>query len=548
MRIQETVNYNPIDVELSVRAEEIRAITSCRAGKIVPHCVVPVLREDSVRRGSVTLDLEMAETVHPLMNAVSVQVQAHFIPFSAFDRFNGMESFNKSYRGEKERAADAAAVPFFKTMAFDKTAAFWKTLGVHWVNGAQINDAPVEAYNLLVNWMRSMRSKSLALRTLSDTTLAEAFWSNPLMYHIKPDFDQAMMDGEVALTVANGSLPLSAASAPVLRNGSNANVYRVASTGLGVATSATLAIGSNGMLTANGATTQLDPNGALVATLSGITAELGQSGLSLALSTIELAKQTAAFAKFRDQYKGIEDDYLIDLLMQGVRIPEEAMRQPILLDTKRTIFGYTERHAMDGANLDQSVTTGKTRVTVNFRTPPMNTGGLILITSQIVPEQLFERLYDTFLGITSPNQLPRFDRDFLDPEKVEVVPNKFVDVLHSTPTGTFGYAPLNHAWKRSLTRVGGKFYRPVPDAFVEDRQRFWAVEQLNPALNTDFYLVRNTLPHSVFADTVADPFEVVTLGRVEIVGNTVFGKGFEEKDGNYAAVDAVVDKTHIVQP
>lgn len=551
MRVAESINYNPIPVELTVRGEEIRGLTSTRGGKITPHFYSVLLREDSVRRGSITLDARMAETIHPLLNAVQLKAQVHFIPFLAFERFSGMDSLNRSYMGVKERDADAGPVPFFKTMTYSKTAAFWKTLGVHWPDGAAINDAPVEAYNVLVNWMRRMRSKSLALRTLSDTTLAEAFWSNPLLYHIKPDFDQAMMDGQVELTIAGGNIPLSAAFAPVVMNTTasavlaktTAGALITAGVGTGINTSGQLAQPNSG-----GTGFKLDPNGTLQATLSGITAQLSAQGAKLSLANIELAKQTAAFAKLREQYKGISDDYILDALMMGLRVPEEMSRDPILLASESTIFGYTERHAMDGANLDQSVTTGRTSLTLNFRTPPMNTGGIILVTTQIVPEQLFERMEDNFLSVTSPSELPKFDRDFLDPEKVEVVQNKYVDVLHGTPTGTFGYAPLNHRWKRSLTRIGGKFFRPAPDAFVEDRQRFWAVEQANPALNTDFYLVRNTLPHTVFADSLADPFEVTTLGRMEIVGNTVFGQTFEEKENHYTQVDSVVDKTRIVQP
>jgi hypothetical protein len=555
MKLKEMINYDPIPVQYSMRPVEIRHLTTTRGGKITPHKIFWLNREDSVRRGQVRMDFDMSETLHPLYNAIVVKAQVHFIPMSAFDRFSGMDALNRSYRGEKERAADAAPVPFFKTVAFDKTAPFWKALGVHWPNGTNINDGYIEAYNVLVNWMRRMRSKALAVRSLSDTTLAEAFWSDSRMWHIKPDFDQAMMDGEVEL-VLSGNLPLSAASAPVVMNSStNSPLLKVASSGANVS-SAVTTLGLNNALLQHGpgpsnsppaALAKIDPNGTLQATLTGITAQMSASGVKLSLANIELAKQTAAFAKLREQFTGEQDDYILDLLMMGLRVPDEAQKQPILLDSKTTIFGYNERQAMDGANLDMSRTTGKTSVTLNFRTPPMNTGGFIVITSQIVPEQLFERQEDVFLGVTSPSNLPQFDRDFLDPEKVEVVQNKYVDVLHGTPTGAFGYAPLNHRWKQSITTVGGKYYRPTVDAFSEDRQRFWAVEQANPALNTDFYLVRSTLPHTVFADTVADPFEVVATGIADVMGLTVFGSGFEEKADHYAAVNAVVDKTRIVQ-
>lgn len=551
MRATEVISSTPITVEKSVRGDEIRALTSCRAGKIVPLAFVPLLREDRVSRGSINLSFKMAETVHPLMNAVNVTGMAHLIPFSAFERFNGMDEFNRSYMGQPE-AHNSQVIPFFETVNFSSTAPFWKTLGVHWKEGQPINSAPLEAYNLLVNWRRKARSAKLPQRLMTDTTLSQAFWRNPNMWHIVPDFDAAMMDGEVPLSVNLGAIPdklaidgfgtrataMASLSGAAFRNSEglpNIPINSVLESN----------VGTGFVMRAKGSGSTLRPD--IYAVMPDIFAELRSGGISLSLANIELAKKTAAFAKLREQYSGVSEDHLMDLLMEGIRVPEEAMRQPILLARGSTIFGYTERHAMDGASLDKSVTTGETRINLTFRTPPMNTGGVIIVTAEIVPEQLFERLEDRFLAATDPAKLPSFLRDFLDPEKVEVVQNKFVDVEHATPTHTFGYAPLNHAWKRSLTRIGGRYYRRNPDTFVEDRQRFWSVEKLNPSLTADFYLVPENLPHTVFMDAEADPFEVLSLGNVEIVGNTVFGKMLTEDEGHYDAVMSKVDTSRIAQ-
>lgn len=534
MKVSETISTAPIATEKSVRGDEIRALTTGRAGKIIPVSYIPVLREDRVSRGRVRLKLDMAETIHPLMNSVNVTAYVHFIPFLAFERFNGsMDAYNRSYQGIGEPHNDTP-IPFFTSVPFDKTREIWKTMGIHWKNGQPINNAPIEAYNALVNFRRKARSEKLALRSLTDTTLAEAFWKNSNLWHIVPDFDQAAMDGEVELQFATSDLPVRGIGR---RIGTVTPETNVSVSENGKADVYPFAKGTN------------DANYVFETGASGtphIFAELAASGVRLSLANIELAKQTAAFAKLREKYSGMDDDYIIDLLMEGIRVPDEALKQPILLDRKSTIFGYSERHAMDGASLDMSVTTGETSLDLSFRTPPMNVGGLIMITVEIVPEQLYERQKDMFLATQDPATLPNFMRDFLDPEKVSVVRNDFVDVEHGTPSGTFGYAPLNHEWKRSLTRIGGKYYRPNPDTFVEDRQRFWAVEQLNPTLTSDFYLVNN-LPHSVFLDTISDPFEILTLGQAEIVGNTVFGKVLEEDGGHYDAIMDQVDKGRIQQ-
>ena len=394
-------------------------------------------------------------------------------------------------------------------------------MGIHWPQGAAINSTLVESYNKLVNWRREARSKHLALRGDLDTTLAEAFWRHTQLGHVVPDFDDAAMEGEVALNFVQQNIPVKSK----LR-------YQVAGT-----PQYNIPAGSHAGFT--------DPNGNWVAGANQVFVELKDGGVSVSLANIELAKQTAAFAKLRDQFSDMSDDHIIDLLMEGIRIPDEQLKQPILLDRATTIFGYSERHAMDGANLDLSRTTGKTELALNFRLPPMNSGGIVLITCEIVPEQLFERMYDNFMGTVDPSTLPNFMRDYLDPQKVEIVKNNYADVMHSTPNGTFGYAPLNHAWKRSMSRIGGKFFRPNPDAFSEDRQRFWSVERLNPTLTGDFYLVRSDLPHSVFADTLSDPLEVLTVGNVRIVGNTVFGQGLEENQDSYDEIMEQVDTGRI---
>lgn len=535
MKMTETISTSPIATEKSVRGDEIRALTTCRAGKIVPVAYIPVLREDRVSRGRLRLKLDMAETIHPLMNAVNVTAYVHFVPWLAMDRFQGsVDVFNRSYQGIKE-LHNSTAVPFFLTVNFSRSAEFWKTLGVHWKSGAPINLSPLEAYNKVVNFRRKARSDKLPERNHNNNSLAEAFWKNTNLSHVVPDFDQASMDGEVELQWATAKLPIT-------------GVGKVGTVGGRETNTAVDQYGGNTVYP----TSILSTNPALrIQTTEGgtpaIYAELAASGIKLSLANIELAKQTAAFAKLRQKYEGLDDDHIIDLLMEGIRVPDEALKQPILLDKKSTIFGYSERHAMDGASLDMSVTTGETSLDLTFRTPPMNMGGIIMVTVEIVPEQLYERQKDEYLALTDPAKLPNFMRDYLDPEKVAIVRNDHVDVEHATPTGTFGYAPLNHEWKRSLTRIGGKYYRPNPDTFIEDRQRFWAVEQLNPTLTEDFYLVRN-LPHNVFMDTISDPFEILTVGSVEIVGNTVFGKVLDEDGDHYETIMDQVDTSRIVQP
>lgn len=555
MKIAEMIPTSPITTEKSVRRDRKRVLTSAKAGKIVPLAFVPLLREDRVSRGRMRINVEMMETAETLMNAIHVNVYAHFVPFLAFDRFNGMDQFNRSYKGIPETEG-GSPIPFFTTHLYNRSIQIYSTAGIHARGGVAVNTAYIEAYNAVVNFRRKSRSTKLPLRGNMDGWLAEAFWHHTAMAHIVPDFDQAMIDGEVPL-VLSGQLPLTGNGDVVLKSGLANTAWptlRKQAGGfvIGDAGGAALQSNNTSRLRANDGGTyvdaRLDPNGSLQVQLGQMFAEMQDAGVRLSLSNIEMAKKTAAFAKLRSSFSGIEDDHIIDLLMDGIRVPDEALRQPILLDRKSTIMGYSKRYASDAANLDESVTTGGTFVDISVRTPPMNTGGVIVITCEVVPEQLWERQKDYFLYGNDPSDLPDFTRDFLDPEKVAIVTNNHVDTSHTTPLATFGYAPLNHEWQRDLVNVGGKYFRPTSDStFSEDRQKIWSVETPNPKLTTDFYLC-STLHQKVFADTVADSFEFTARGEFEIIGNTVFGKGLQEASGDYDALMDEVDLTRIDQP
>ena len=534
MRVTEMVPSAPITVQKSMRSARGRVLTSGDAGKILPLKYEWLHREDGVQSGKIRVNVEMMETSEMLMNGVGVTLYAHFVPMLAFDRFNGsMNELNASYKGENGVAG--SVVPFFEVnktwtgtgvstrsstnaKQADTSSSFYEypfynTLGIH-TEADLVNNTPVEAYNAIVNHRRKARSKSLPLRNAFDHSLAEAFWINNGMQNIVPDFDQALIDGEVQLQGLTFQAPVKVATAQT---------------------------GVTGMQL-NGDQLQTTLNG-----LQDVFAELTAGGnATMSLADIEQARKTASFAKLRQMYDGIEDDYLIDLLMSGIRVPEEAMKQPILLGKQRAMIGFNQRYATDAANLDESATNGFATIDMSIRTPAMNTGGVIMITAEIVPEQLWERKKDYFLYTTDPDTLPNYLRDFLDPEKVAVVKNDHADVNHATPDGTFGYAPLNHEWQRDMVNVGGKYYRPSNDAFDEDRAKIWSAESTNVTLNEDWYLCTD-LHKKVFADQTADSFEITAMTDFKIVGNTVFGAGLQESDAtsDYDAITEQVDSARI---
>lgn len=529
----------------SIRRHNARALTSLPAGKSVPIFASGLLREDAVRSGRLRFQFEMMETAEIIMNPINVRVMAYFVPWLAMDRFQGSaDILNKSYRKEPPMDGEAV-IPFIETQAFGAHGAnaVYKHLGLHAGAARQVNTAYLEAYNQIQNYRRRNRSPKLALRARLDATLAPAFWHHEQFAHVVPNFDQAAIDGEVPLNVVESKLRVSG----------------LGLTGTGISTGALAGVNAkDGSQTAQvyAHAKQLSEGANMaVMRMTGannawpdVFAELEANGITVNLANIELAKRTAAFAQMRKQYTGHTDEWLIDLLMQGITIPEQAFKQPMLIGERSTIVGMSKRYATDSGNLSESAVNGATFVDLSLQLPRVGMGGVIIVLAEITPEQLFERQSDPFLFVDDVDDFPNALRDDLDSTKVMTVPNEYVDVLHASPSGTFGYAPNNYMWNITAPRVGGKYLRPVSNtAFDEDRQRIWSAETLNPTLAEDFYLCTN-LHQKPFAVTTGDAFECVTIGELFIEGNTQFGTPLIEASDDYEKVMAQAPTDVPVQP
>lgn len=533
----------PIPVQRTMRPNAQRVLTSFEPGKSIPLLAIPLLREDSVAGAAFRLQFEMKETVEVLMNSVAVRVLTYLVPKTAYERFDGLDSINKSYAGLP--LVDGGAVtPWFETMAAPAPGAIpiLKKMGLHWREGQTINTEYIEAYNAIWNFRARNRSRDIDLRDRLDNTLAPAFWLHQNFAHIVPDFDQAAMDGAVPLSISNAKMPVRGLG--FTTDAATATNTGVAMRESGHTSGSTTYDHTYGIRSADAASA--DYRQALRVKATGpsssgafpdVWAELEDNGITISLANIEMAKKTQAFAELRKQYSGHDDEYIIDLLMDGISVPEQAWEQPILLADQSTVFGMSKRYASDGGNLTESVVNGLTMVETRFRCPPVPMGGVIMMIVEVMPEQLFERQQDPYLHMATVDGLPQFLRDTLDPEKVEIVKNEEIDIDHDTPNATFGYSPLNAKWAKSVPRVGGKFYRPQVDApFDQDRQRIWAVETANPTLSKDFYLCTE-MHQKPFVETSGDNFEVLARGEAAIRGLTVFGKMLVEASGDYAAVE-----------
>jgi hypothetical protein len=524
-----------------------RVLTSGDAGKILPIKADPILREEGFS-GNVNVSVEMMETSEKPVNAIVAKAMTYFVPYLAFDQFNGsIEELNRSY--SKENGIAGSQVDFFEknkyyngsSVVTDSTptdmdtgdngrAEFYGTMGIHH-GAADMNNSYVQAYNAIVNHRRKARSASLATRNEFEHDLAEAFWPNEGNSHIMADFDQKLIDGEVQLNGLTFAAPVVTVS--TLSNTSNSAYENIVSNDYVYPYSA------------------VNPTGSTVTAvkLNDIWAELTQGGVAtMSLADIEQARKTAAFAKLRAAYDGIDEEYIIDLLMQGISVPTEMMKQPMLIGQASGMFGFAQRYATDSGNLDDTATNGFVSLGYRVRAPRTSVGGVVMTTLEIAPERVWERKKDYFLYTTDTDDLPNALRDSLDPEKVAVVKKNHLDVNHSTPDATLGYAPLNHEYNRDQIMVGGKFYRPSNDAYTEVRSRIWTNETTDPSLSTDFYLCTN-LHKKIFADQVSDSFEITAVSDLTVDTNVVFGDRLIEADAtsDYDTITNLVDANRITK-
>lgn len=544
----------PLGVPRTRRSHNVVSFTSLPAGKCVPVAAIPLLREDGVRSGRMRLSFEMGETHDLLMNAINVDVRAYFVPTLAFERFNGsMDILNRSYMGQPPFEGEDV-IPFIDTAAFGAHGAndVYEYLGLHAKEDRQVNTAYLEAYNAIFNYRAKMRSKDITRRDAYASTLAPAFWGHERFKHIVADVDLASMDGEVPLNIVSDNLALNSAFAPVEGDGNLAKFVDDSGTGstyMKYTTGSGAFEPTNPSIFDNGESAKFASDPGLRAVLTGITAELEQNGITVSLSNIEMAKKVRAFAKLRQQFAGHDDDWIIDLLMSGISIPDQALKQPMLLAHRKAVFGLQKRYASDAENLTEHAVNGATFVDLNIRLPRVTTGGVVIVVAEITPDQLFERQSDPYFFATDVATFPEYIRDVNDPEPVSVVKKEYVDVDHDDADDVFGYQPLNAEWFYDRPRIGGRFYRPAADApFDEDRLRMWAVEVENPTLSENFFLCTDIDNRPFIAGDTMDPFEVVAVGSVLIEGNTHFGPGLIEAGDDYDLIMEKVPQDRIAKP
>jgi len=535
-------NTSPVAFQRQPRVDTAVTRTSARAGDVRPIAYMPILREDSAS-GKVGIDLELAEMPRPLINGVHANIQAWFVPKSAMPQFSGYDEFMHSYQGQDIKAlgsTDRTPPPFFTMLtAGDRSliaaSEFFKTLGIHVPTSANVSTDLVDAFNLVYNFRLAAHSSRLTRKdycaeNLSNAlALPPAFWPSGRFSRVVPDYERALILGSLDLDVAAGQMPV----AGITRQG----VMNSTSSACWLDNEPTYQLIHQGT---NGIKFDL-PHGAA----TQIYADMAEQTIGTSLADIDYARKTQAFAKLRSSMAGNDatgfdnDDAIIAELMQGFSVPEDQFKRPWLLDSVRTSFGFVERHATDAANLDASVTKGVLSAQLSINLPRQNTGGVIIVTCEVLPDRIDERQTDEWLHISTVSELPDALRDVQRPEPVDMVLKRRLDAAHTAPDELYGYEPMNDVWNREFTRLGGEYYQANPLApWTEQRSAIWQANIVNPTFSSDHWLCPSPFPHDVFSDTLADAYDVTVRHSISVSGLTQIGDVLAENNDDYVAITA----------
>lgn len=544
-----TQSKTPVQFQRSRRADRGVKVTSGRAGKVVTVAHIPVLRGDGLS-GRVGVDCDLAEMPKPLLNGVVLNFQAWFVPKSAHPQFSSYDEFMASHNSTSITALGVAdREPPEWAFVLEGTGSggespeqsdIYKTLGLHWPVGSNVQHDLIDAYSLIWNFRAAAHSIKIPRRPYASENYAQAkdferaFWPTNRYSSVVSDYEQALITGELNLDVIAGRVPVSGIGvrgATPFSGGPDADIKET-----GASSDATY--DSNTGASSTNVKIEEDPDNPGYPNIYG---EMAGQNIGLSLGELDKMRQLQSFAKLKATYQGTDttgfmsDDAIMADLMSGLRVPESHYRRPWLLDATSIPFGMVERHATDGASLEQSVTQGRATAMLSLNLPEQDAGGVIVVTVEVVPERIYERQSDEWLFCTTPTAFPDALRDVLRVEPVDPVLNRRVDARHDQPGGTYGFEPMNTVWQRDFTTLGGAFYQADPEnPFKEQRSSLWTPNLVDPAFTADHYLVPSDFPHDVFSDTEADAFECVVRHEVAISGLTQFGDVLHEDNSEYS--------------
>lgn len=542
----------PLSFPRTLRNDNQSLLTTGRAGETIPFGFIPLFREDSAT-GRVTVVAELAEMPKPLENAVIGRLQTWAVSRSALPQFSGIDEFTHAYQGKNITQLGAAGrtpLALYDTISASAVYAtangseFMRATGLTVEASETWNTDYVDSYILVQNFRLAAHSSKMTRYdyyqedNAAALQLKPAFWPRNRFHSVVADYEQALVVGALDLDVTSGDIPID--NIYIAENFLADTYYHVPDAALDPSSvdSGTGISMAGAPINARG----IDSGGAdRLSAYPSIS--LSANPVTTTLASIDMARKQQSFAKAiaamdGNQFSGFNnDDVLLLDLMNGLSIAPELLNRPWLLDSKTGVFGMSERHASDAANLDDSVTVGQLSLSTSINVPSMKYGGIIFSSFEFMPERLYPRASDEYLKVTTEAQLPNALRDSLNPEPTEIVTNGEIDTAHATPGGTFGYRELNGKWNRERTLLGGDFQSLTPGSpATAARTSMWQPQYVDPVLTSDHWLCPHPFPQDVFSVPGNDTVTLSVRVDCTISGLTQFGQQLVEDNSEFADI------------
>lgn len=543
----------PVNFQKSTRRHKRSLITSGRAGKVAYMADIMLLPGDAAG-GAVEMEFKLAEMPRPLLNRVFLNAQAWFVPWSAMPKFSGMDEFNAALTetpikqlGEPDRSPPNLFDIWQSSADRDliRNSEMARTLGKHFPStGIALNSTAIDAFWMVHNFRLAAHSDRLprALYAVEDlaaaVTLPRAFWPSSRITRMVPDYDRELLLGAMDMDVEAGQLPVEGIRrnfAGIPGTGDLNFVERPDIDGIEIKDTPTGA-----GLPAQGIEFDLSADGFT----RNIFAEMTGQPIRMTLADLDMARSTQAFAKMHEAMAGMDgsgytnEDMIIAMLMSGLNVPKDQFKRPWVLSSSRVPFVLNERHALDGASLDQSVTLGGARVRLPVNVPRTETGGYIVVIAEVLPDRIDEGAVDETWLLTNRQQLPDALRDVQRVEPVDPVLNRRIDARHQAHSEQYAWEGMNDVWNVEHVHMGGDFYNPTAGSVNSaSRQALWVPQLVNPSFTENHYLCPDDFPHDVFSLTTGDAYEASVMHDVSIVGLTQIGNPLQEHNGSFEFVE-----------
>lgn len=463
-------------------------LLTCNMGNLVPIMVKEALPGDSWRMMSALL-ARIQRLNHPLMHPVRIRVHTFFVPYTEI--WDDFEDFIT--KGEDGTSTPTHPVIDMQGTVAQSTLADY--LGIPpatYGSTFNVNALPFRAYALI--WNEFFRDQQIVTKAVIDTTSGADTTTNtalkPVMWS-KDRLTTARSSTQLGSTV---TIPLGdtariyGANMDFDSNEDSGNIVQVRDAAGGSANLRLLEPGTNKV---HGGSAS-DGTGELLVDLAQATG-VDIDDLRLAMAT----------QKFRERMNSFGSRYVEYLRYIGVR-GMGRVNKADLLNVGSKLVAFSEVLSTDGANTGTMYGHGlgamRTRRFIKY----FREHGLVMSFISTVPLPMYmqglERMWKRSV------QEDYFQHEFQHIGDQDVL-NSEVYTEHTSPDGTFGYAPRYDSYRYAKSSIHGEF---------RSTRNTWHMARdfgSDPALNSSFIQCSPTT--RVYASTTTDQMLIEVHHRIQ---------------------------------